>query len=94
MDFKIIKQKNFSFTDKTTQEEVQAVHYTVSHKGRSLNVSSLRFGDNELTPSADGKSLTIKGELELKKDSVADQLTGEVREFLSIYPKMDIAFGL
>lgn len=93
MDFKIIKQKAFSFTDKVSGNEVNATQYTVSHKGRALGVSSLRFDNNELTVNADGKSLSLKGELELRKENSADQLTGEIREFVSIYPKMDIPFS-
>lgn len=94
MDFKIIKQKAFSFKDKATGNEINATNYSVSHKGRVLNVSSLRFGDNELTPSEDGLSLKIEGALELRKENSTDQLTGEVREFLSLYPKMDIPLAV
>lgn len=90
MDFKIIKQKDFSFKDKLTGNDVNATQYSVSHKGRSLGVSTLRWEPANLSVSEDKTTLTLKGDLELRKETTADQLTGEVREFLSIYPKMDI----
>jgi hypothetical protein len=88
MAFKIIKKKEFEYTDSTTNQLSTGTHYTVAYKGRVIGVSSLRFEEGEL--SVDGNTLKIKGELEIRKETNVDQLTGEAQTYLSIYPKMDL----
>jgi len=88
MAFKVIKEKSFEYKDSSTGADALGTHYTVAHKGRVFGVSSLRFDEGDL--KKEGNTLTIKGELEVRKENIIDQLTGEVRVFLSIYPKMDL----
>ena len=89
MAFKIIKKKDFTFEKDGAQ--VSGTHYTVAYKGRVFGASSLRFDDGDLEPSADGKSLTIKGNVDIKKEHITDQLTGEVvATVYSLYPQLDL----
>ena len=88
MAFKIIKKKDFTFDQDGTQ--TSGTHYTIAHKGRVFGVSSLRFDEGDLKPAEDGKTLSIEGALEIKAEQVADQITGEIRTFYSLYPKLDL----
>jgi len=88
MAFKIIKEKSFEYKDSSTGADALGTHYTVAHKGRVFGVSSLRFEEGDL--KKEGNTLTIKGELEIRKETLVDQLTGEAKPYLSIYPKMDL----
>lgn len=88
MSFKIIKKKDFTF--KQDGVDTSATHYTLAYKGRVFGCSSLRFDEGELTESPDDKTLSIKGELEIRQEKNVDQITGETQNFLSFYPKLDL----
>lgn len=89
MKFQIIKQTAFSFDRKGQQ--VEGIAYSVAHKARVINVSTLNFEKDELV--VEGDTLNVKCDIELIADNYADQLTGEIRKGIKLVPKMDLAIS-
>ncbi len=84
MKLKLIKSKAFeSKGDKHT-------HYTVAYKGRVFGVSTMRFATDDIVVDAPNNTLEITCDVEVLKNQSVDQLTGEVKMFLDIVPKLDI----
>ncbi len=82
---KIIKSKEFKANDEPH------VHYTCAYKGRVLGVNSMRFEADDF--SVEGTTLTIKTDVECVKNVSTDQITGEVRTFVDIVPKLGISIA-
>jgi len=87
--FSIIKQKPFS-----TKDGKNGIHYSVAYKGRVFGLNTLRFeGEDKDFLTVNGTQIQT-GEVEIRKTSKVDSLTGEVSTFLDIVPKLDLALGL
>lgn len=85
MNFKVIKSTKFTIGEGAEAKE--GVAYTVAHKGRAINVSTLDFEAEEIKEVAG--VLTVKGDLELVASPYLDEL-GATRQGLKIKPKMDL----
>ena len=85
MKFEIIKQTPFTFNKEG--KEVKGVAYTVAHKARVIQASTINFEEGELV--ADGNTLNVKTEVELVKKPYTNGL-GEVINGLQLVPKMDL----
>ncbi len=86
MKFRVIKSKAFD------TEGVKGVSYTVAHKGRAINVSTLSFEKDDITEEKDGEKIThinVKGELALRKSPYTNEL-GDSVDGLKLVPKMDL----
>lgn len=81
---KVIKSKSFEV------KGVQHTHYTCAYKGRVFGVSTMRFEGELDSLVVAGDVLTISCDVELLKHTSTDQLTGEVRSFVDIVPKLDV----
>lgn len=86
MKLKLIKEKAFTVDTETH------THYTVAYKGRVFGLSTLRFPKENIT--VNDSVVTITGEVEVLKNQTVDQLTGEIKMFLDIVPKLDIALAV
>ena len=89
MNFKIIKQKAFTFSDAKGTEQ-KGVAYTVAHKGRAFQVSTLNFEEGQLS-EAKGV-LTIQGDLDAVKAPYTDSL-GNSAVGVKLMPKMDLVLS-
>lgn len=85
LKLKVIKSKVF------TANEVEHTHYTVAHKGRIFGFNTLKFDTTDFT--INNGVLTINVDIEALRESKTDQLTGEITNFISIVPKMDLALA-
>ena len=85
LKLKVIKSKKFKVKD------ADHIHYTAAYKGRVFGVSTLRFETNDFTVKDD--VLTLNVDVEVIKNRSTDPLTGEVRNFLDVVPKMDISLA-
>jgi len=82
MKLKLIKTKSFESKGESFN------HYTVAYKGRVFGVSTMRFNPEDI--AVDGDTLTLKTDVEVLKNQSVDPITGEIRMFLDIVPKLDI----
>ena len=87
--FQIIKQKPF-----TTKDNKSGIHYSVTYKGRVFGLNTLRFEGEEKDFLIVSGNKIQTGDVELRKTTKVDALTGEVSTFLDLVPKLDIALGL
>ena len=88
VNLKVIKQKAFE-VDSTPQ-----VHFTCAYKGRVFGVSTLRFPSEDIKLSDDKKVLTLPQEIEVLKHTSTDPITGEVRSYLDLVPKLDVVLAV
>ena len=84
---KIIKQKNFEANGQPQ------THYTAAYKGRVFGLSTLRWSGDADAISVDGDILSINADVEVLKNTSADQLTGEVKTYLDIVPKSGLTLA-
>lgn len=89
MNFKLIKTKQFSFTD-ASGTTVNAANHIVAYKGRVFALSTLNFTEEEF--SIDGNVLKLKVECEVVKEPYTNNL-GETVTALKIMPKMDLVLS-
>ena len=66
-------------------------HYTCAYKGRVFGISTMRFDEGDLT--VEGDTITINTDIEVLKEVVLDQLTGETKQFLSVVPKVGLTLA-
>lgn len=81
---KVIKKKSFEISG------TPHTHYTCAYKGRVFGVSTLRWVDEEI--KEEGDYITL-GACEVVKRTVADDITGEVSNYLDLVPKLDITLA-
>lgn len=89
MNFKIIKSKVFTFTDDKKVEQ-KGTSYTVAHKGRVMNVSTLNFEEGDIT-TKDG-ILSIKGDVDAVKSTYLNS-DMETVVGVKLMPKMDLVLA-
>ena len=84
---KILKSKKFQAngTDET--------HYTLAYKGRVFGLSTLRWSEDKDSIEVKDNTLTIKGDIDIIKNSSVDKLTGEVSSYLDIVPKIGLTLS-
>ena len=85
LKLKVIKSKKFKANDE------DHVHYTCAYRGRVFGVSTLRFEKDDFTVKEN--VLSLNTDVEVIKNTATDELTGQVRTFLAVVPKMDIALA-
>lgn len=90
MNFKLIKSKEFTFTD-ASKKEVKGVVHTIAHKGRVMNVSSLNFDAKDI--SIKGDVITLPNDIELVREPYTDFSTGATVMGIKVMPKMDLAIS-
>ena len=82
---KVIKVKAFE------SKGEKHFHYTCAYKGRVFGISTMRFDEGDLT--VEGDVITINTDIEVLKEVVLDQLTGETKQFLSVVPKVGLTLA-
>ena len=82
---KVIKVKAFE------SKGEEHSHYTCAYKGRVFGISTMRFDEGDLT--VEGDIITINTDIEVLKEVVLDQLTGETKQFLSVVPKVGLTLA-
>lgn len=96
--FKVIKFKHFEVAIKDakgadTGQKAKHTHYTVAYKGRVFGVNTLRFDEGAITFNEKDMTLKIEGQLEMKKEQLTDQVSGEVTTVVNLMPKLDLVFA-
>ncbi len=89
MNFKLIKSKEFTFTD-SNNTEVKGVNHVVAYKGRVFNLSSLNFEPKDI--KVDNGVLTLNAECEVLREDYTNGLGERVAGF-KIMPKMDLVLS-
>ena len=80
--YRIIKKVSFELQDKT-----KGTAFTVAHKGRAINVSTLAFGAEDI--QEEDNHITVKGDVVLVKAPYINSL-GQEMQGLKLMPKMDL----
>lgn len=89
MNFKLIKTKEFSFTN-AQGAEIKASNHIVAYKGRVFNLSTLNFEDKDFTITGDVLKLNV--ECDIVRENYTNNL-GELQTGLKVMPKMDLVLS-